>query len=142
MTGRVISGVFCCVLLQYVGENYHLNPDKSQQLNRTLWIFILKSLYILRYGMFISYLLICFHFCQQHLLLPLELLWVFLFVWVVVVFFIYLFFLWLSSTRWLITGWWNRLDFRVLWTAEDGGKKRGFLFLGRFFFFLVLSVQP
>ena len=29
-------------------------------------VFILKSLYILRYGMFISYLLICVHFCQQH----------------------------------------------------------------------------
>lgn len=29
-------------------------------------VFILKSLYILRYGMFISYLLICAHFFQQH----------------------------------------------------------------------------
>lgn len=59
------SGKIATICIQTGANN--LKWDLSES------IFILKSLYILRYGMFISCLLTCFHFCQQSM--SLEYLW-------------------------------------------------------------------
>lgn len=77
-------------LLQCVGENcYHLNPDKSQQLNGTLWIHlhIEESVHIMIWDV---YFLFAFTFCQQY--------------WTINCHWSILWALWLSSSAWFVTG--------------------------------------